>query len=85
MIGSTSCNLYGMNDEQRIAKGEDAFDPGGYFIVNGTERVLMTLEDLASNKIMTESTERYNEPIYVAKVFSQFRGCLLYTSPSPRD
>jgi DNA-directed RNA polymerase subunit B" len=38
------------------------------------ERVLMTLEDLASNKIMTEFTERYNERIYVAKVFSQFRG-----------
>jgi DNA-directed RNA polymerase subunit B" len=34
----------------------------------------MTLEDLASNKIMTEYTERYNEQIHVAKVFSQFRG-----------
>ncbi len=34
----------------------------------------MTLEDLASNKIMTEFTERYNERIYVAKVFSQYRG-----------
>jgi DNA-directed RNA polymerase subunit B" len=74
MVGSVSCNLYGMNDAERIARGEDAFDPGGYFIVNGTERVLMTLEDLASNKIMTEFTERYNERIYVAKVFSQFRG-----------
>jgi DNA-directed RNA polymerase subunit B" len=63
-----------MDDAQRIAHGEDAFDAGGYFIVNGTERVLMTLEDLASNKIMTEFTERYNERIYVAKVFSQFRG-----------
>ena len=74
MVGSVSCNLYGMNDAERVAHGEDAFDPGGYFIVNGTERVLMTLEDLASNKIMTEYTERYNERIYVAKVFSQFRG-----------
>jgi len=34
----------------------------------------MTLEDLASNKIMTEFTERYNDRIYVAKVFSQHRG-----------
>ncbi|MCX6685553.1 MAG: DNA-directed RNA polymerase subunit B'' [Methanoregula sp.] len=74
MVGSVACNLYGMNDKERVIHGEDAFDPGGYFIVNGTERVLMTLEDLASNKIMTESTERYNERIYVAKVFSQFRG-----------
>jgi DNA-directed RNA polymerase subunit B" len=74
MVGSASCNLAGMSDEERIVHGEDPFDPGGYFIVNGTERVLMTLEDLASNKIMTEFTERYNERIYVAKVFSQFRG-----------
>ncbi|HNO08578.1 MAG: DNA-directed RNA polymerase subunit B'' [Methanomicrobiales archaeon] len=74
MVGSASCNLYGMSDTERISHGEDPFDPGGYFIVNGTERVLMTLEDLASNKIMTEFTERYNERIYVAKVFSQFRG-----------
>jgi DNA-directed RNA polymerase subunit B" len=74
MIGSASCNLFGMDDAQRTEHGEDPYDPGGYFIVNGTERVLMTLEDLASNKIMTEFTERYNERIYVAKVFSQFRG-----------
>ena len=74
MIGSTSCNLFGMSDDERVIHGEDPYDPGGFFIVNGTERVLMTLEDLASNKIMTEFTERYNERIYVAKVFSQYRG-----------
>ena len=74
MIGSSACNLSGMSDAERIVHGEDPLDPGGYFIVNGTERVLMTLEDLASNKIMTEFTERYNERIYVAKVFSQYRG-----------
>lgn len=74
MIGSSACNMFGMPGEERVLHGEDPLDPGGYFIVNGTERVLMTLEDLASNKIMTEFTERYNERIYVAKVFSQFRG-----------
>lgn len=74
MVGSLACNLHGLSDEERMVHGEDPLDPGGYFIVNGTERVLMTLEDLASNKIMTEFTERYNERIYVAKVFSQFRG-----------
>ena len=74
MVGSTACNLFGMNDDERTSHGEDPLDPGGYFVVNGTERVLMTLEDLASNKIMNEFTERYNERIYVAKVFSQYRG-----------
>jgi len=74
MVGSVACNLYGMTDDERVVHGEDPLDPGGYFIVNGTERVLMTLEDLTSNKIMTEFTERYNERIYVSKVFSQYRG-----------
>ncbi len=74
MVGSLACNLHGMDADERIAHGEDPLDPGGYFIVNGTERVLMTLEDLASNKIMTEYTERYSERIHVAKVFSQYRG-----------
>lgn len=74
MVGSVACNLSDLTEQERISHGEDPLDPGGYFIVNGTERVLMTLEDLASNKIMTEYTERYNERIYVAKVFSQFRG-----------
>lgn len=74
MIGSKVCNLNGLSAPERQEQGEDPCDPGGYFIVNGTERVLMTLEDLASNKIMTEYTERYNEQIHVAKVFSQFRG-----------
>jgi len=74
MIGSVACNLAELSDSERVAHGEDPFDPGGYFVVNGSERVLMTLEDLASNKIMTEYTERYNERIYVAKVFSQYRG-----------
>jgi len=74
MVGSVACNLAGLSDTDRVNYGEDGLDPGGYFIVNGSERVLMTLEDLASNKIMTEFTERYNERIYVAKVFSQFRG-----------
>ncbi|MDD3621617.1 MAG: DNA-directed RNA polymerase subunit B'' [Methanofollis sp.] len=74
MIGSEACNLADIPVSERVTHGEDPYDPGGYFVVNGSERVLMTLEDLASNKIMTEFTERYNERIYVAKVFSQYRG-----------
>ena len=50
MVGSASCNLYGMSETERISHGEDPFDPGGYFIVNGTERVLMTLEDLRQTR-----------------------------------
>jgi DNA-directed RNA polymerase subunit B" len=54
MLRSKACNLYGLTDAEIQSHGEDPLDPGGYFITNGTERVIMTLEDLAPNKIMTE-------------------------------
>ena len=60
--------------KKKISDGEDPLDCGGYFIVGGTERVVMTLEDLAPNKILTEYGERYGDKIEVAKVFSQKRG-----------
>ncbi len=85
MVRSRGCHLYGLPDEcgqapsqERrcclVHAGEDPVDPGGYFVINGTERVVMTLEDLAPNKILVEKTERYNEEVEVAKVFSQRRG-----------
>jgi len=74
MLMSKNCNLVDMTHNEMIVVGEDPLDPGGYFIVNGTERVLMTLEDLAPNKILVEFEERYGDRIEVAKVFSERRG-----------
>ena len=54
--------------------GEDPDDPGGYFIIGGSERVLVSLEDLAPNRVLVEKNERYNAVIETAKVFSQRRG-----------
>ncbi|RLF27274.1 MAG: DNA-directed RNA polymerase subunit B'', partial [Thermoplasmata archaeon] len=53
---------------------EDPLDPGGYFISNGTERVLITVEDLAPNRVLVETSNRYGRDIEVAKVFSQREG-----------
>jgi DNA-directed RNA polymerase subunit B" len=74
MVGSDKCNIAGFSDEELIEIGEDPADPGGYFIVNGSERVLMTSEDLAPNKILAEYDEKYGDEIQVAKTFSQRRG-----------
>ncbi|WP_456475365.1 DNA-directed RNA polymerase subunit B'' [Candidatus Pyrohabitans sp.] len=74
MIKSKICNLYGKSDDELIALGEDPLDPGGYFIVNGSERVLVTIEDLAPNKIMLEKGEDYSKITEVAKVFSRRGG-----------
>jgi len=74
MVGSNCCNLYGLSDDEKIELGEDPLDPGAYFIINGTERVVVTLEDLAPNKIFVEFNVRYGENIEVSKVFSQRKG-----------
>jgi len=73
MVKSKACNLV-LNDVDPVSVGEDPLDPGGYFIVNGSERALMTLEDLAPNKILLEKEERYGEEMEVAKCFSQRAG-----------
>jgi DNA-directed RNA polymerase subunit B" len=74
MVGSEKCNIAGFSDEELVEIGEDPADPGGYFIVNGSERVLMTSEDLAPNKILAEYDTKYGDEIQVAKTFSQRRG-----------
>lgn len=55
MLKSKFCNLDGLSREDLVKKGEDPTDPGGYFIINGTEKVIVTIEDLAANNFMVES------------------------------
>ena len=74
MVGSEKCNIAGFSEEELIEAGEDPADPGGYFIVNGSERVLMTSEDLAPNKILAEYDTKYGDRIEIAKTFSQRHG-----------
>jgi DNA-directed RNA polymerase beta subunit len=70
MVKSKYCHLHGLGAEDLIAKGEDPYDPGGYFVLNGNERVLITVEDLAANKLFVEkgktSTARF-----IGKIFSE--------------
>ncbi len=54
--------------------GEDPVDPGGYFIINGTERVLISMEDLAPNRVTVEKNKKYAHETQVAKIFSQKDG-----------
>ena len=85
MVKSMLCNLHrhyltgegSSDDDYKNAlkiKGEDPQDPGGYFIINGTERVLVCLEDLAPNRVMVECEQRYQRQTELAKVFSQREG-----------
>lgn len=60
MLKSKHCNLDKLSREELIKKGEDPTDPGGYFIINGTEKVIVNVEDLAANNFMVEGDNKGN-------------------------
>jgi DNA-directed RNA polymerase subunit B len=70
MLRSKICPLSRMAPDELISIGEDPLDPGGYFIVNGAERVVVALEDLAANKILVDKEQTGVHPTYKAKIFS---------------
>ncbi len=70
MVKSKKCQLAEATEEELIAVGEDPKDPGGYFIINGSERVIVALEDLAPNRIMVDREGTETVAVYKAKVFS---------------
>jgi len=51
MIRSIYCHLYNKDHVSMIKKYECAQDPGGYFIINGSEKVLMSQDRMAHNEI----------------------------------
>ncbi len=61
-------------EEKLTRLGEDSKDPMGYFIVGGTERNLMAVEDMASNRLICELNTKYGRTIEVVKIFSQRHG-----------
>ena len=70
MLKSKLCFLSQLSREELIACGEDPDDPGGYFVVNGSERVIVAMEDLAPNRIIVDIDEKGATPVYQAKMFS---------------
>ena len=70
MLKSKWCHLNKMSRDELISKGEDPDEPGGYFIINGTEKVLITIEDLASNMFLVERDSTSEE--VVGKLFSEY-------------
>ena len=70
MLKSKFCHLQNLKREELIEHGEDPEDLGGYFILNGNERVLITVEDLAPNKMFLNQNAT-GPSKYVAKIFSE--------------
>ena len=74
MAKSNACILHNFSTQKLIEHGEDPRDPGGYFIINGSERVIVGLEDLSYNKIIVDRETVGGNIVFKAKVYSSIVG-----------
>ena len=74
MVKSVLCPTSRMSREELIAAGEDPEDPGGYFIINGSERCIVPQEDLAFNYVLVDYASKGSSATHIAKTFSSVTG-----------
>lgn len=70
MVKSKYCSTYIKQD----LHGECKYDPGGYFIVNGAEKVVMCMEKIVDNKVLITTKKDTSFPkglIYTAQINSK--------------
>ncbi|KAL2263575.1 hypothetical protein VTK26DRAFT_6136 [Humicola hyalothermophila] len=58
MLKSAKCCLSGATNAQMEVMNECPLDPGGYFIINGTEKVILIQEQLSKNRVIVEADEK---------------------------
>ncbi|MEM2376426.1 MAG: DNA-directed RNA polymerase subunit B'', partial [Sulfolobales archaeon] len=74
MVKSVKDPLSRKSKEELIKLGEDWRDPGGYFIINGSEKVIVTQEDLAPNRVFVDFAKEGTNITHTAKVISSAAG-----------
>lgn len=74
MLRSEIDPLSKVSPEELIKLGEDPKDPGGYFIINGSEKVLVAQEDLASNTILVDYGQEGTGVTHISKIVSAAKG-----------
>ncbi len=70
MVKSGKCNLSDLSIEEQVKMGECPNDQGGYFVIGGKERILITQERAAYNMIGVYKQKPQSKHSYVAEVRS---------------
>ena len=75
MLRSTYCLLSNLTDRDLTELNECPLDPGGYFIINGSEKVLIAQEKMATNTVyvFAKKDSKYS---YTAEI----RSCIEHSS-----
>ncbi|CAK79043.1 unnamed protein product (macronuclear) [Paramecium tetraurelia] len=68
MLGSKKCNLSGKTEAEIFQYGECPYDPKGYFIIEGNEKVILILEQVVDNRIIVDVDNKTDQ--YVSTVQS---------------
>jgi DNA-directed RNA polymerase III subunit RPC2 len=63
MVGSSLCNLLGKGERELAELQECPYDPRGYFIINGTEKVLLIQEQMIENRILVERNPKLDSVV----------------------
>uniref|UniRef100_A0A7S0YCC4 DNA-directed RNA polymerase subunit beta n=1 Tax=Polytomella parva TaxID=51329 RepID=A0A7S0YCC4_9CHLO len=75
MLKSDRCNLHGIQSEKGLTDaGECPFDQGGYFVINGSEKVLLAQERIANNHVYVFKKSQPSKYSYVAEIRSVIEG-----------
>lgn len=70
MLRSSYCTLYQNSEKDLTELGECPYDQGGYFIINGSEKVLIAQEKMSTNHVYVFKKRQPNKYAYVAEVRS---------------
>mmetsp|Transcript_6488 Transcript_6488/g.15811 ORF Transcript_6488/g.15811 Transcript_6488/m.15811 type:complete len:1189 (-) Transcript_6488:33-3599(-) len=73
MLRSCMCELQGKTEKEMEAMGECPYDPGGYFVVKGTERVLLMQEQPLNNRIIVEYDSQRRVQAFVTSSGMEFK------------
>jgi len=72
MLRSKFCQLKKLNEMQRVKNGKDCgYDQGGYFIINGSEKVIVAQERMANNQVNVFARKPPAKFSWVAEIRSQ--------------
>ena len=59
MLRSSRCVLSDKAENDMGRLQECPLDPGGYFVVNGTEKVILVQEQISKNRVIVEKGTRH--------------------------
>ena len=70
MLRSTYCILHELGDKELFDLNECPYDSGGYFIINGSEKVLIAQERMATNHVYVFAKSQPSPISFLAEIRS---------------